>query len=60
TAVEAADKALQIMGGIGYMQESATERFYRDARQLTIVEGTSQVQRLIIARAVAEDMLNWR
>ncbi len=60
TAVEAADKALQIMGGIGYMQESATERFYRDARQLTIVEGTSQIQRLIIARAVAEDMLNWR
>lgn len=60
TAVEAADKALQIMGGIGYMQESATERFYRDARQLTIVEGTSQIQRLIIARAVAEDMLNWK
>ncbi|HEV7128146.1 MAG TPA: acyl-CoA dehydrogenase family protein [Ktedonobacterales bacterium] len=59
TAVEAADKAVQIMGGLGYMQESATERFYRDARQLTIVEGTSQVQRLIIARAVAQDMLRF-
>jgi alkylation response protein AidB-like acyl-CoA dehydrogenase len=59
TAVEAADKALQIMGALGYMQESATERYYRDARQLTIVEGTSQVQRLIIARAVAQDLLRF-
>jgi alkylation response protein AidB-like acyl-CoA dehydrogenase len=60
TAVDACDKALQIMGAIGYMHESATERFYRDARQLTIVEGSSQVQRLIIARAVIDDELNWR
>ncbi|MBE3565567.1 MAG: acyl-CoA dehydrogenase family protein [Thermogemmatispora sp.] len=59
TAVEACDKALQIMGGLGYMHESLTERFYRDARQLTIVEGTSQVQRLIIARAVKDNLLNW-
>lgn len=59
TAVDACDKALQMMGGLGYMQESATERFYRDARQLTIVEGSSQVQRLIIARAVIDDLLNW-
>ncbi len=59
TAVDAADKAVQIMGGLGYMQESATERFYRDARQLTIVEGTSQIQRLIIARAVADDLLRF-
>jgi alkylation response protein AidB-like acyl-CoA dehydrogenase len=59
TAVEAADKAVQIMGALGYMQETPTERFYRDARQLTIVEGTSQVQRLIIARALAEDMLRF-
>jgi alkylation response protein AidB-like acyl-CoA dehydrogenase len=59
TALEAADKALQIMGGLGYMQESATERYYRDARQLTIVEGTSQIQRLIIARAVADDLIRF-
>jgi acyl-CoA dehydrogenase len=59
TAVEAADKAVQIMGGLGYMQESATERYYRDARQLTIVEGTSQIQRLIIARAVADDLIRF-
>jgi acyl-CoA dehydrogenase len=59
TAVEAADKAVQIMGALGYMQETPTERFYRDARQLTIVEGTSQVQRLIIARALADDLLRF-
>jgi alkylation response protein AidB-like acyl-CoA dehydrogenase len=59
TAVEATDKALQIMGALGYMQETPTERFYRDARQLTIVEGTSQVQRLIIARAAAQDHLRF-
>jgi len=60
TAVAAADTAVQILGGNGYMMDHPTERFYRDARQLTIVEGTSQVQRLIIARNVEEDILNWR
>ncbi len=60
TAVDAADKAVQIMGGNGYMMDHPVERFYRDARQLTIVEGTSQVQRLIIARSVEDDILNWR
>ncbi len=60
TAVEAADKALQILGGNGYMMDHPTERFYRDARQLMIVEGSSQIQRLLIARAVADDLLNWR
>ncbi len=60
TAVEAADKALQMLGGNGYMMDHPTERFYRDARQLMIVEGSSQIQRLLIARAVADDLLNWR
>ena len=60
TAVEAADKAVQILGGNGYMMDHPSERYYRDARQLTIVEGTSQVQRLIIARAVEDELLNWR
>lgn len=59
TAVEAADKAVQIMGALGYMSETPTERYFRDARQLTIVEGTSQVQRLIIARALADDVLRF-
>jgi alkylation response protein AidB-like acyl-CoA dehydrogenase len=60
TAVEAADKALQILGGNGYMEDHPIERFYRDARQLTIVEGTSQIQRLLIARAIEDDLLNWQ
>lgn len=60
TAVEAADKAVQILGGNGYMMDHPVERYYRDARQLTIVEGTSQVQRLLISRAVEDDLLNWR
>ncbi|NWJ45079.1 MAG: acyl-CoA dehydrogenase family protein [Chloroflexi bacterium] len=48
-----ADKALQIHGGLGYMQEYSIERAYRDARILRIYEGTSEVQRMIIA----EDLL---
>lgn len=59
TAVFSADTAVQILGGNGYMMDHPVERYYRDARQLTIVEGTSQVQRLIIARAVEDDLLNW-
>lgn len=44
-----ADKALQIHGGTGYMRDSAVERAYRDVRILRIYEGTSEVQRMIIA-----------
>lgn len=50
-----ADKALQIHGGIGYINEYAVERFYRDARITKIYEGTSEVQRLVIARKVLEE-----
>ncbi|HVB33365.1 MAG TPA: acyl-CoA dehydrogenase family protein [Patescibacteria group bacterium] len=42
--------AVQIHGSAGYSRESAIERFYRDARVLTIYEGTSEIQRLVIAR----------
>ena len=45
-----ADRAVQIHGGAGYMREYAVERFYRDARLLRIYEGTSQIQRIVIAR----------
>ena len=45
-----ADRAVQIHGGAGYMQESAVERFYRDVRLFRLYEGTSQIQQLIIAR----------
>lgn len=59
TAVFVADGALQLLGGHGYMKDHPTERYYRDARQLTIVEGTSQIQREIIGRSVAEGLLHW-
>jgi acyl-CoA dehydrogenase len=45
-----ADRAVQVHGGAGYMQESAVERFYRDVRLFRLYEGTSQIQQLIIAR----------
>jgi butyryl-CoA dehydrogenase len=45
-----AAKAVQIHGSVGYSRETAVERMYRDARVLTIYEGTSEIQRMIIAR----------
>lgn len=47
-----ADRAVQIHGGAGYMADSAVERLYRDIRLLRIYEGTSQIQQLVIARAL--------
>jgi alkylation response protein AidB-like acyl-CoA dehydrogenase len=47
------DRAMQIHGGYGYMRESEVERLYRDCRILRIYEGTSQIQLLTIARALA-------
>ncbi len=49
-ANRAAYKAIQIFGGYGYTKEFAVERFFRDARITTIYEGTSEIQRLVIAR----------
>lgn len=49
-AVEIAGKSLQIHGGYGYIKEYAIERIYRDARILTIYEGTSEVQKMVIAK----------
>ena len=48
--IRAADKAVQIHGGSGYFREAGVERILRDARVTTIYEGTSEVQRLLIAR----------
>ena len=48
--IRAADKAIQVHGGAGYFQEAGVERILRDARVTTIYEGTSEVQRLLIAR----------
>ena len=46
-----ADKALQIHGGYGYSKEYEVERLYRDARITTLYEGTSEIQRLVIAKS---------
>jgi butyryl-CoA dehydrogenase len=51
----AAYRAVQIHGGYGYMKEYKVERLYRDARVTTIYEGTSEVQRIVIAREVLEE-----
>jgi butyryl-CoA dehydrogenase len=48
-------KALQIHGGYGYTKEYPVERFYRDARVFTIYEGTSEIQRVVIANYLLED-----
>jgi len=50
-----ADRILQIHGGMGYMKDSPVERAYRDARILRIYEGTSEVQRMIIAEDLLTD-----
>jgi butyryl-CoA dehydrogenase len=49
-AVRATSKAIQIHGGYGYLKDSPVERFYRDAKLCEIGEGTSEVQRMVIAR----------
>jgi alkylation response protein AidB-like acyl-CoA dehydrogenase len=51
-AVRACNEAVQIHGGYGYSREFPAERHLRDARVTTIYEGTSEIQRLVIARAV--------
>lgn len=51
-AKEVADEAVQIHGGYGLMKEYDVERFYRDQRLLQIGEGTSEIQRLVIAREI--------
>ncbi len=54
-AGRAADRALQIHGGYGYSKDYDIERYYRDARVLRIYEGTSEIQRLVIARSVLSE-----
>lgn len=49
-AVRAADKCVQIHGGYGYIKDFLAEKFYRDAKLLTIGEGTSEIQRIAIAK----------
>jgi len=51
-AVRVAEKAVQILGGYGYCKDYPVEKFWRDAKLCTIGEGTSEIQRLVIAREV--------
>mgnify|MGYP001440898728 FL=1 len=54
-AVRAANEAVQIHGGYGYIKEYHVERFLRDAKLMTIGEGTSEIQRMIIARELKRE-----
>ncbi|HZN15458.1 MAG TPA: acyl-CoA dehydrogenase family protein [Acidimicrobiales bacterium] len=58
-AVRASGLAVQLLGAAGYMKDHPTELWYRDAKQLTIVEGTSQVQLGLIAKGVLDRDLWW-
>lgn len=52
TAVRVTNRAVQILGGYGYTREYPVERYLRDAKLMTIGEGTSEIQRLLIARSI--------
>jgi alkylation response protein AidB-like acyl-CoA dehydrogenase len=54
-ANDACYEAMQILGGYGYTKDYPIERYVRDARVTTIYEGTSEIQRLIIAREILRD-----
>ena len=54
-AYRACDRAVQIHGGYGYIDEFPVERYLRDARVQTLYEGTSEIQRLVIAREVLKE-----
>jgi alkylation response protein AidB-like acyl-CoA dehydrogenase len=51
-AVKAANEGLQIFGGYGYTKDYPAEKFYRDAKLCTIGEGTSEIQKIVIAKAL--------
>jgi alkylation response protein AidB-like acyl-CoA dehydrogenase len=55
-AHRAADAAVQIWGGMGYCKPTVAERLYRDQRILEIYEGSSEIQRLVLARSVRKEV----
>ncbi len=55
TAMRVTTDAVQVLGGYGYVQDYPVERYMREAKVLQIVEGTNQVQRLVIGRSLAKD-----
>jgi hypothetical protein len=54
-AEKAANEAVQIFGGYGFIKDYPVEKFYRDVKLLTIGEGTSEIQRIVIARDLLKD-----
>ncbi|MET8832342.1 acyl-CoA dehydrogenase family protein [Micromonospora sp. NPDC004540] len=52
-AVSVTDRAVQLLGGAGFLRDHPVERWYRDAKIYTIFEGTSEIQRLVISRAIS-------
>lgn len=57
-AGKAADLAVQVHGGTGYMREVPVERIYRDVRLMRLYEGTSEIQRLIIGGGLVREAKN--
>ena len=55
-AVQATERAVQTLGGWGYIYDHPVERWYRDAKVFSIYEGTSEIQRLLIARSIADQV----
>jgi alkylation response protein AidB-like acyl-CoA dehydrogenase len=54
-AVRCANEGVQIHGGYGFIKDYPAEKFYRDVKLCTIGEGTSEIQRLVIARQLLKD-----
>ena len=54
-AEKAANDAVQIFGGYGFIKDYPVEKFYRDVKLLTIGEGTSEIQRIVIAKDLLKD-----
>ena len=55
TAMRVTNDAIQIHGGYGFIKDYPVERYYRDAKLTTIGEGTSEIQRLVIARQILKE-----
>jgi len=58
TLCRVADRAVQIYGGLGYCRDLPIERYYRDARIYRIYDGTSEIHRMVVARAISKGDLN--
>ena len=57
TAMQVTREAIQIHGGYGYVRDYDVERYFRDAKILEIGEGTSEIQRMIIAREIIKETI---